>query len=173
MPMSQKELKGFLSTRWEVPSQSGDRVEILGDPQQDWRVTMIDTGMWRNIGERLRAVREHIAGEEMLLANYSNGLADFPRGGPWRLRDELDSIMFKRFENEPRLVDPDDGYERQKQNNPNRQSASAHCQMAIARSPVCHRTCESKSWAAKTGVGGFSRSSAPAGAAGETLTTTG
>ena len=59
-----------------VVSQFGDRVEILGDPQQDWRVTMIDTGMWRNIGERLWAVREHIAGEEMFLANYSDGLAD-------------------------------------------------------------------------------------------------
>jgi len=49
-----------------VVSQFGDRVEILGDPQQDWPVTMIDTGMWRNIGERLWAVREHLAGEGML-----------------------------------------------------------------------------------------------------------
>ena len=36
----------------------GNKVEILGDPQQDWRVAMIDTGIWRNIGERLWAVRE-------------------------------------------------------------------------------------------------------------------
>ena len=26
-------------------------------PQRDWRITMIDTGIWRNIGERLFAVR--------------------------------------------------------------------------------------------------------------------
>ncbi len=51
-------------------------VQLLGDPQQDWRVTMIDTGIWRNIGERLFAVREHVEGEEMFLANYSDGLAD-------------------------------------------------------------------------------------------------
>ena len=40
-----------------VVSGFGTNVETLGDPQQDWRVTMIDTGVWRNIGERLFAVR--------------------------------------------------------------------------------------------------------------------
>jgi len=37
---------------------------------------MIDTGLWRNIGERLLAVRSHVEGEEMFLANYSDGLSD-------------------------------------------------------------------------------------------------
>ena len=37
---------------------------------------MIDTGVWRNIGERLFAVRAHVEGEEMFLANYSDGLSD-------------------------------------------------------------------------------------------------
>jgi glucose-1-phosphate cytidylyltransferase len=59
-----------------VVSGFGDTVEILGDPQRDWRIAMIDTGVWRNIGERLWAVREHVIGEEMFLANYSDGLAD-------------------------------------------------------------------------------------------------
>jgi glucose-1-phosphate cytidylyltransferase len=59
-----------------VVSGFGDRVELLGDPQQDWRVALIDTGIWRNIGERLWAVREHIGNEEMFLANYSDGLCD-------------------------------------------------------------------------------------------------
>ena len=54
----------------------GKNVEILGDPQQDWRIAMIDTGIWRNIGQRLWAVREHVAGEEMFYANYSDGLCD-------------------------------------------------------------------------------------------------
>jgi glucose-1-phosphate cytidylyltransferase len=57
-----------------VVSRSG--VEVLGESGADWRVTMIDTGVWRNIGERLWAVREHVEGEEMFLANYSDGLAD-------------------------------------------------------------------------------------------------
>ncbi len=59
-----------------VVSGFGNRVEILGDPQQDWRITMIDTGIWRNIGQRLVAVREHVGNEKMFLANYSDGLAD-------------------------------------------------------------------------------------------------
>ena len=59
-----------------VVSGFGDNIEILGDPQKDWRIAMIDTGVWRNIGERLWAVREHVEGEEMFLANYSDGLAD-------------------------------------------------------------------------------------------------
>ena len=54
----------------------GSNVETLGDPQQDWRVTLIDTGVWRNIGERLFAVRQHVEDEEMFLANYSDGLSD-------------------------------------------------------------------------------------------------
>ena len=59
-----------------VVSGFGDNIETLGDPQRDWRITMIDTGVWRNIGERLLAVRAHVEGEEMFLANYSDGLTD-------------------------------------------------------------------------------------------------
>jgi glucose-1-phosphate cytidylyltransferase len=59
-----------------VVSDAGKKVEILGDMDSDWRVTMIDTGIWRNIGQRLWAVREHLEGEEMFLGNYSDVLAD-------------------------------------------------------------------------------------------------
>ncbi|HTI83753.1 MAG TPA: sugar phosphate nucleotidyltransferase [Acetobacteraceae bacterium] len=55
---------------------SGNNVEILGKPQDDWRVALIDTGVWRNVGERLWAVREQVQNEEMFLANYSDGLTD-------------------------------------------------------------------------------------------------
>jgi glucose-1-phosphate cytidylyltransferase len=71
----------FLGYRPEVFSDcvvtgSGSKVELLGRPVNDWRVTMIDTGIWRNIGERLWAVREQVQNEEMFLANYSDGLSD-------------------------------------------------------------------------------------------------
>lgn len=59
-----------------VVSGFGNHVESLGDPMQDWRITMIDTGVWRSIGERLFAVRAHLEDEEMFLANYSDGLSD-------------------------------------------------------------------------------------------------
>ena len=59
-----------------VVSGFADHVETLGDPQGDWRITMIDTGVWRNIGERLFTVRSQVEGEEMFLANYSDALSD-------------------------------------------------------------------------------------------------
>lgn len=59
-----------------VVSGGGQKVELLGDQPQDWRVSLIDTGVWRNIGQRLWAVRDHVAGERMFLANYSDGLTD-------------------------------------------------------------------------------------------------
>jgi glucose-1-phosphate cytidylyltransferase len=59
-----------------IVSGFGDHVEILGDAQADWRIAMIDTGIWRNIGQRLLAVREHVENEEMFFANYSDGLCD-------------------------------------------------------------------------------------------------
>jgi glucose-1-phosphate cytidylyltransferase len=59
-----------------VVSGFGSKVELLGQPSDDWRVTLRDTGVWRNIGERLWAVREHVKGEDMFLANYSDGLTD-------------------------------------------------------------------------------------------------
>jgi glucose-1-phosphate cytidylyltransferase len=59
-----------------VVSGLGASVELLQEPDEDWRVTLIDTGIWRNIGQRLWAVRDHVRGEEIFLANYSDGLTD-------------------------------------------------------------------------------------------------
>ncbi len=57
-----------------VVSGFGAHVELLNQPASDWRVTLIDTGIWRNIGERLWAVRDQLRDEEIFLANYSDGL---------------------------------------------------------------------------------------------------
>jgi glucose-1-phosphate cytidylyltransferase len=56
----------------------GKRVEALGEKPPDWRLTLVDTGVWRNIGERLLAVRHLVEDEEIFLANYSDGLTDAP-----------------------------------------------------------------------------------------------
>jgi glucose-1-phosphate cytidylyltransferase len=63
-----------------VVSGYGSNVELLGKSREDWRVTLIDTGIWRNIGQRLYAVKDQVAGEEMFLANYSDGLTDVDLG---------------------------------------------------------------------------------------------
>jgi glucose-1-phosphate cytidylyltransferase len=59
-----------------VLSQGGKGLELLGSDIQDWRITFVDTGLSSNIGRRLKAVEKHLVGEEMFLANYSDGLSD-------------------------------------------------------------------------------------------------
>jgi glucose-1-phosphate cytidylyltransferase len=71
----------FLNYREEltndfVLSEGGRKVELLRRDIEDWRITFVDTGMHTSIGERLAAVRDHVAGEEVFLANYSDGLSD-------------------------------------------------------------------------------------------------
>jgi glucose-1-phosphate cytidylyltransferase len=61
-----------------VISDFGNKVEILGPPPPDWRLTMIDSGVWRNIGERLLSVKDHVCNEDIFLANYSDALCDVP-----------------------------------------------------------------------------------------------
>jgi glucose-1-phosphate cytidylyltransferase len=58
---------------------AGARPEPLGrDDTRDWRIAFVDTGAEANIGERLMAVRPHLRGEETFLANYADGLTDYP-----------------------------------------------------------------------------------------------
>ena len=58
-------------------SSSGQqRVEMLNTDLDDWTITLVDTGLDANIGQRLMAVKEHLDGEEMFLANYGDGLSD-------------------------------------------------------------------------------------------------
>ncbi|MGH8759433.1 MAG: sugar phosphate nucleotidyltransferase [Burkholderiales bacterium] len=61
-----------------VISKHSKRVETLGEAPPDWTISLIDTGIWRNIGERLMAVKEHVQDEEFFLANYSDALTDAP-----------------------------------------------------------------------------------------------
>ena len=56
----------------------GVQIELVSTDIHDWEITFVDTGMQSNIGERLRAVRQHVAGEEVFLANYGDGLSDAP-----------------------------------------------------------------------------------------------
>jgi glucose-1-phosphate cytidylyltransferase len=44
----------------------------------DWRITFVDTGLRSNIGQRLKMVKKYLDGEEMFLANYADGLTNYP-----------------------------------------------------------------------------------------------
>jgi len=59
-----------------VLSPGGKGVELLHSDIQDWRITFVDTGLTANIGQRLKAVQKYLDGEEIFLANYSDGLSD-------------------------------------------------------------------------------------------------
>jgi glucose-1-phosphate cytidylyltransferase len=59
-----------------VLSKGGRQVELLQRDIDDWRITFVDTGPTSSIGQRLRAVRDHLDGEEVFLANYADGLSD-------------------------------------------------------------------------------------------------
>jgi glucose-1-phosphate cytidylyltransferase len=61
-----------------IISEFGKKVELLGPRIPDWRISLVDTGVWRNIGERLLAVKHLVQDEEFFLANYSDGLTDAP-----------------------------------------------------------------------------------------------
>ena len=59
-----------------VLSSGGKSLELMNSDIQDWRITFADTGVNSNIGQRLKAVQKYVEGEEVFLANYSDGLTD-------------------------------------------------------------------------------------------------
>jgi glucose-1-phosphate cytidylyltransferase len=59
-----------------VLTEGGRTVELLSHDIADWSITFVDTGLHASIGERLRAVRHHLEGEEYFLANYGDVLTD-------------------------------------------------------------------------------------------------
>ncbi|MCO6455840.1 MAG: hypothetical protein J5I93_11135 [Pirellulaceae bacterium] len=61
-----------------VLSAGGQRISLLGSDIHDWNMTFVDTGSAATIGQRLRAVRKYLDGEPHFLANYADGLTDFP-----------------------------------------------------------------------------------------------
>jgi glucose-1-phosphate cytidylyltransferase len=61
-----------------VLTGGGRNVNLLKSDIEDWRITFVDTGLHSNLGQRLMAVKSHLEGEEMFLANYSDGLSDLP-----------------------------------------------------------------------------------------------
>jgi glucose-1-phosphate cytidylyltransferase len=61
-----------------ILSNGGKDVQLQNSDIQDWRIAFVDTGTASNIGRRLRAVQSYVAGEDVFLANYADGLTDLP-----------------------------------------------------------------------------------------------
>ncbi len=56
--------------------KGGREVKLYSRDIEDWKITFVDTGLDANIGQRLKGVEPHLEGEEVFLANYSDGLTD-------------------------------------------------------------------------------------------------
>jgi glucose-1-phosphate cytidylyltransferase len=59
-----------------VLSKGGREVRLYNSDIADWTIHFVDTGLHTNIGQRLKAVEKYLEGEEVFLANYSDGLCD-------------------------------------------------------------------------------------------------
>jgi len=59
-------------------AKGGKELTLYNNDIEDWEITFVDTGLASNIGQRLKAVEKYLADEEMFMANYSDGLTDFP-----------------------------------------------------------------------------------------------
>jgi glucose-1-phosphate cytidylyltransferase len=73
-----------------VLSQGGKKLRLFNSDINDWNITFADTGITSNIGQRLKAVEKYLEGEEVFLANYSDGLTDLP------LNDQIDHFNRER-----------------------------------------------------------------------------
>jgi len=60
-----------------VFSQGGRKLEFMQRDIDDWKITFVDTGLRATIADRLRSIEPYLGGDEMFLANYSDGLTDF------------------------------------------------------------------------------------------------
>jgi glucose-1-phosphate cytidylyltransferase len=59
-----------------VFSKGGKSLELAKSDIHDWKITFADTGVRSNIGQRLLAIEQYVANEEIFLANYTDGLTD-------------------------------------------------------------------------------------------------
>lgn len=61
-----------------VMSNGGREIRLYNSDIEDWTITFVDTGLQGNIGRRLKAVEPYLEGEEVFMANYTDGLSDLP-----------------------------------------------------------------------------------------------
>ena len=59
-------------------THGGKQVQLIQSDIEDWTITFVDTGLKSNIGQRLKQVQPYLEGEEVFLANYTDGLTDMP-----------------------------------------------------------------------------------------------
>ncbi len=61
-----------------VLSKGGKELKLYSQDIEHWNSTFVDTGLYSNIGQRLKKVERYLDGEDVFLANYTDGLSDLP-----------------------------------------------------------------------------------------------
>lgn len=87
------------------------KVELLQSDIHDWTITFVDTGINANIGQRLKAVKPFLEGDEVFLANYSDGLTDMPLPSmidDFSASESIASFLAVRIKSSFHLIDADD-----------------------------------------------------------------
>ena len=87
-----------LSNDFEL-SQGGRELKLYSRDIEHWNISFVDTGLYSNIGQRLKKVERYLDGEEMFLANYTDGLSDLPLNDyldHFRQRDAIGSFVSVR-----------------------------------------------------------------------------
>jgi glucose-1-phosphate cytidylyltransferase len=82
-----------------ILSDGGRNVELLASDIAEWRITFVDTGLHSNVGQRLRAVRSHLEGEEYFLATYGDAVTNAPLPrmiANFRKRDKVGAFLCVR-----------------------------------------------------------------------------
>jgi glucose-1-phosphate cytidylyltransferase len=51
-------------------------IELFEKDLREWNITFVDSGLYSNIGQRLKAAEKYLAGEKVFLANYADALSD-------------------------------------------------------------------------------------------------
>lgn len=59
-------------------ADGGRSLQLHSRDMDTWKITFVDTGLHSNIGQRLLRVRKYLRHEGVFLANYADGLSDFP-----------------------------------------------------------------------------------------------
>ena len=75
--------------------KGGKEIQLFNSDIHDWNITFVDTGINSNIGQRLKAVQPLLEGEDVFLANYSDGLSNIPLDS--YLRTALESQAIASF----------------------------------------------------------------------------
>ena len=70
----------FLHTSDVTFHMPENRVEVHGNSTEPWHVTLVDTGDTTGTAGRIKAVADHLAGEEIFCLTYGDGLSDVDIG---------------------------------------------------------------------------------------------